>query len=94
MEKIWLNILSGYFLSPEDVLIKVVRSKKGRRQLDKQVLVVPKVLREHILYQGHAAKTAGHLGVEKTLARLKLDYFWKTMAQDVKKYCDACPSCN
>ncbi|KAK3545104.1 hypothetical protein QTP70_000616 [Hemibagrus guttatus] len=36
---------------------------------------------------------AGHLGITKTLARLKLRFFWPKMASEVKKYVISCPVC-
>ena len=46
--------------------------------------MVPQILREHALYQAHGAKTAGHLEVEKTLARIKSEYCWDDLAKDLR----------
>ncbi|KHJ99188.1 hypothetical protein OESDEN_00821 [Oesophagostomum dentatum] len=35
----------------------------------------------------------GHLGIAKTLAKLRSKYYWKNMASDVKKYVNACEMC-
>uniref|UniRef100_A0A3P9D8I3 Gypsy retrotransposon integrase-like protein 1 n=1 Tax=Maylandia zebra TaxID=106582 RepID=A0A3P9D8I3_9CICH len=37
--------------------------------------------------------TAGHLGVSKTLARLRFRFFWPKMAADVKRYVISCSVC-
>ena len=58
------------------------------------MLIVPSNLRNRALYQGHDAQTSGHMGYEKTLARLKECYQWPGMAKNVKCYCKACLSCN
>ena len=56
--------------------------------------MVPRILREHVLYQAHGARMADQLGIEKTLARIKGEYYWDDLAKDVKQYCRACQSCN
>lgn len=34
-----------------------------------------------------------HMGFDKTLARIKLRYYWPKMAQDIKQYIRACKTC-
>ena len=87
--------MQGYFISPENLLLKkVLIVKKGRMPESKVMFVVPSNLRERVLYQCHDAQTSGHMGYEKTLARTKDLYLWPGMAKDVKRYCEACLSCN
>ncbi|MGQ2964103.1 MAG: integrase [Agrobacterium sp.] len=65
------------------------------RHLDKGTIIVPNdiQLREHILHEMHDAKYAGHVGITKTLERVRRVFWWKTMRADVRHYvtnCDAC----
>ncbi|CAB0032497.1 unnamed protein product, partial [Trichogramma brassicae] len=56
-------------------------------------LVVPKPLRERVMYDAHDITSSGHLGIEKTFDRVKRDYYWRGMYHDVFEYvmtCDAC----
>ena len=46
------------------------------------------ILREH-----HDAKTAGHLGQEKTLELLTRSYYWPRMRQFVNEYVNTCETC-
>lgn len=46
-----------------------------------------------ILNQFHDSKFAGHLGINKTMKKLKTQYKWKGMKQDVKEYIRNCKSC-
>jgi len=46
------------------------------------------ILREH-----HDAKTAGHLGQEKTLELLARSYYWPRMRQFVNEYVNTCETC-
>ena len=42
-------------------------------------LIVPKELRDQVLIENHDNKQAGHLGMEKTYARIAENYFWPGM---------------
>jgi len=54
---------------------------------------LPPDLRRDALKRNHDAPTAGHMGTEKTLDRLRRDAFWVNMARDVEEYCRQCPTC-
>ncbi|RXN09687.1 Transposon Ty3-I Gag-Pol poly [Labeo rohita] len=49
-------------------------------------LYAPTSLRGTLLRYYHDHPTAGHLGITKTLARLKRRFFWPKMVSEVKKY--------
>ena len=50
-------------------------------------------LRNMILHDNHDSKIAGHFGIYKTLERLKQNYHWHKMEEDVKDYIRACDIC-
>jgi transposase InsO family protein len=50
-------------------------------------------LKLEILKQCHDAKTAGHLGQEKTLEMVTRNYYWPGMRAFVKQYCRTCDTC-
>uniref|UniRef100_A0A3B5R5T0 Gypsy retrotransposon integrase-like protein 1 n=1 Tax=Xiphophorus maculatus TaxID=8083 RepID=A0A3B5R5T0_XIPMA len=56
-------------------------------------LFAPTALHSYLLKYYHDHPTARHLGIAKTLARLRLRYFWPNMNSDVKKYVVSCCSC-
>lgn len=74
-----------YFKDP-----KITCSLHPMKQLK---LYVPTVIRPTVLRYYHDHPTAGHLGVTKTLARLKQRFFWPKMVTDVKRYVISCPVC-
>ena len=77
----------------DGVLYRHIASKNGTK-ICKQ-LIVPKQLREQILYSSHNSITAGHLGIKKTKARLLQSVYWYNLKSDVKWYitkCDICAS--
>ena len=56
-------------------------------------LVMPSSLRNDVLQELHTEETAGHLGVNKTLGRVKERFYWPRCTKDVKDWCRACDLC-
>lgn len=56
-------------------------------------LVVPQSLREEILQNLHAGTLGGHLGAEKTLAKVKERFYWPGVQEDVSNWCRTCEAC-
>lgn len=63
---------------------------------DKKVyhqVIVPLSERREILEQCHDARTSGHLGVSKTLERVRNRFYWTGLQSDVRSYVTGCPQC-
>ena len=58
-----------------------------------QVVAPRKILRE-ILKQVHNHKTAGHLGVTKTLYNVRRHFYWPGHRADIRHCCHHCKECN
>ena len=56
-------------------------------------LVMPSSLRNDVLQELHTEETAGHLGVNKTLGRVKERFYWPGCTKDVKDWCRSCDLC-
>ena len=56
-------------------------------------LVVPECRRQEVLQMVHDHITAGHLGEHKTLANLRLRFYWYGHRKDVEKWCGSCDLC-
>ncbi|MCG7877685.1 MAG: RNase H-like domain-containing protein [Candidatus Thiodiazotropha endolucinida] len=59
----------------------------------KNLLVVPKCKCADLLRNFHDIPTAGHLGSDKMLYRLKNSFYWPGMKEDVLRYCNSCDKC-
>ena len=59
----------------------------------KHLLVVPKSLQSDILHQLHSSRTAGHLGVKKTAARVHQRFYWTDWRRYVQDWCKKCDVC-
>ena len=52
-----------------------------------------KDIKNKILYECHDAPSAGHPGVQRTLALIKARFFWPKMKPEVEAYVIRCPQC-
>jgi hypothetical protein len=56
-------------------------------------ILAPESLRAKILFRFHDSPFAGHLGVKKTLSRIRNRYFWPNMNKEIKMYVRQCVIC-
>ena len=56
-------------------------------------LVVPECNREEVMREMHSAALGGHLGEEKTLARVRERFYWPGYHSDVCEWCKLCQDC-
>ena len=70
------------------VLYKKWETDNGQ---DKRLLIIiPHELRPFVLQQLHDGPFGGHLGIKKTLDKIRQKYFWPNMCQDVEMWCKSC----
>ena len=56
-------------------------------------LVLPEVLRAEVLKHLHDDITGGHLGVNKTLNKVRTRFYWANCRRDVAEWCSKCDPC-
>jgi hypothetical protein len=56
--------------------------------------LIPATLRRRLLNAAHGTLLAGHRGEHVTFERLKSEYTWPKMRQDVREYVQSCESCS
>ena len=56
-------------------------------------LVIPQSLRAEVLQELHSGLVGGHLGEDKTMARLRERFYWPGQWADVRDFCRACTIC-
>lgn len=49
--------------------------------------------RQNIIYEKHATKIGVHKGINKTYNRIRQNYYWSTMKQDIQNYIKNCRNC-
>lgn len=58
-----------------------------------KLLVMPREMIAEILYSHHAEPLFGHLGITKTLEKIKSRYYWDGLQKDVESFVKGCPDC-
>ena len=55
--------------------------------------MIPTSLKEEVLTDLHDRAVGGHLGIDKTLGRLRERYYWPGYYNDTCEWCRNCPTC-
>lgn len=55
--------------------------------------VVPGTQRQELIRRFHDLPTAAHLGYDRTLQKIQLDFYWPKMAAQINKYVQSCNVC-
>ena len=56
-------------------------------------LVLPEGLRDLALSQLHSQASSGHMGVRRTIARVRRRYYWTGYKSDISDWCSKCEVC-
>ena len=56
-------------------------------------LVLPPELQQEVMREIHSGVISGHLGEQKMLSQLKERFYWPSMAEDVRHWCQTCSVC-
>ena len=78
-------------LESNQVLYRLWESADGTEV--RQQIVLPDPYRETMFRNLHDAVNAAHMGRRRTLNKLQKKYYWARMAEDVKNWIRACPTC-
>ena len=70
----------------DGVLIARIPVKNRRRD----VAICPREMRQQIIDETHRI---AHLGINKTMDRIKLDWYWPGLSADTRRYVTACNRC-
>jgi len=73
------------------ILVRVWLDRSGKPV--KSFIVVPYSWRSEVLKQCHDGAAGGHLGVDKTLSKVRQRYYWPGMRDDIRDYCATCSVC-
>ena len=56
-------------------------------------IVVPQCRRPSVLSLAHSNCMGGHLGIKKTVAKIRRHFTWPGISKDIKTLCTTCPQC-
>lgn len=78
----------------DDILYRYWKpSNKKRRQTIYTQLIIPKAYRYDVLWNYHDSKLAGHLGIDKTIDRVRSHCYWPGMIKDIEFWISHCETC-
>ena len=80
----------GNFLMKNDLLF--MRTFKNGDYFDRLCLP-PGKFRTEVLLANHDDVTAGHLGLKRTLTKMRCRYYWPKMSKSVQEYVQSCENC-
>ncbi len=60
---------------------------------ERKLLVVPRSKTESVMELAHAHPMAGHLVAQNTIQRIRDRFHWPGLDGEVKRFCQACPTC-
>jgi len=82
------GILDEFYIDPNNgALCKIAPSNKA------ELLCTPSELRATVLHDAHNVPVAAHMGIAKTLARVKEGHWWPGMLPDITWYINNCDMC-
>ena len=73
---------------------KIFKIFEDKDKVLSRKLLVPSDFRELLMHENHASIYGGHLGFERTLAKIKSRYYWANMYIDVRAYVAKCELCH
>ncbi|KAI9557180.1 hypothetical protein GHT06_016988 [Daphnia sinensis] len=85
--------LDSQLLSENFKLYRKVLYKRNSSQGRKFLLCVPSILRRKIIEFCHDDPSSGHMGVDKTIARVSERYWWPNFRKSVRKHVLSCNYC-
>jgi hypothetical protein len=75
----------------DGVLERLWESADGRTKTAQVVIIRDKV--KEVLTEIHGGPSEGRFGVNKTLAKVKQQYYWLHLKDDVERWCQQCDTC-
>src|SRR5256885_1228649 len=67
--------------------------KKDRKDATKLYRIIKKKELPAVLYMMHNDPTSGHFATDAMFHKIKTRYYWPQYCEDIKKYVEACDSC-
>ncbi|PCJ23617.1 MAG: hypothetical protein COA94_08140, partial [Rickettsiales bacterium] len=77
----------------DDILVIELRLRQGFSQRSKWHVVLPRALHKEVMEMAHASVIGGHSGLLKTGERIRADFWWPNMLEDVATFLKECKVC-
>ncbi|XP_068213451.1 uncharacterized protein [Palaemon carinicauda] len=90
------DLSEASYVLKNDVLYRLIRPVTASTDEEWKVreqIVVHSKFRHFILQEAHESEWGGHLGIRKTLTKVKDNFFWPSVKKDVVRHCKSCHQC-
>ena len=76
-------------------LLYIKSHERGARRRDKRTmqLVVPQSMRKEVMRFAHESIFGGHMGLEKTVDKIRSEFYWPRMYSDISHWVESCTVC-
>ena len=82
------------FLEEQGCLLRQERDQGNPTEgIGPKLVVMPKSYRGEVMRMAHEFLFGGHLGINNTLAKVRTQFFWPDMCEDVANFCRSCDVC-
>ena len=88
VKRFYLN--RAHLLYKNGLLYYQWKDEVGERLL----LLIPDSLKQEVMSLNHDIPLTGHMGITKTIARIKKSYTWYGLSRDVELFVKSCSACN
>jgi hypothetical protein len=90
---IWAKEISLYEVMEGVLYRKEIQTKKRKQNRIFTQVVVPLALCPLVMKHLHDDPMFGHLAYYRTYMKLRNNYYWPTIREDIKEYCRVCQRC-
>ncbi len=92
LQRFYTLMYKREWLVDDDILYRLFDNPVTQSTI--RQLVVPEPLRKLVLEHSHDGLLGGHYGFNKMFYRVRQDFYWPSMADDIRQYVQTCESCN
>lgn len=96
-KKLLLQRAKNFILGHKNVLLRVVPASGGKGRASGVTnafrICIPEVKVKEILEMYHNNPLAGHMGINRTAARIISRYWWPSMWNDIERHINSCEKC-
>lgn len=88
----WKTLFPNLQLT-NDVLVIKLPPRQGYLDKNTWRAICPSVIRKDVMAAAHSSIVGGHAGILKTTERIRSDFYWPGMVEDIKEYLENCNIC-
>jgi hypothetical protein len=89
----WAKEIDFFFVENNILCRAQAPTSEKRRPFIHRQVVMPLSLRKSLVEEYHNSALSGHLAYRRTFQKLRDKYYWPSMLNDIREYCQKCEEC-